>query len=53
MKALNVNIPDMEKKILFNSSIVTLFFNFLSGHFDKIPKDMMKEIMQLVLRDSK
>jgi hypothetical protein len=36
---------------LANSSVVTLFFNFLQGHFDKIPKDMMKEIFKFTLDD--
>lgn len=34
-------------KVLKNASAVTLLFNFMSHHFDKIPKEMLKDVFRL------
>ena len=53
-KDINIyaNLKDEEKKILFNSSNVTMFFNFTQENFDKIPKEMMKEVLKPALKYS-
>ena len=39
-------------KLMTNPSIITLFFNFLQGHFDKIPKEMTRDILKMVSSNS-
>lgn len=46
---MNVKLPANELSLLSNSSVITLFFNFISGHFDKIPKDMLDDIFKHAL----
>ena len=48
---LKITISRDEYKLLTNSSLITLFFNFLQGHFDKIPKEMMQDIFKYALDD--
>lgn len=40
-KTHNLKIPSSEMKMYKSPAIVAMFFNFLQGNFEKIPKDML------------
>jgi hypothetical protein len=52
LKNKKVQLSKPEMKLLTNPSVITLFFNFLQCHFDKVPKDMLIDIFKYALDGS-
>jgi hypothetical protein len=52
LKNNKVQISKAEMKLLNNPSVITLFFNFLQCHFDKVPKEMLIDIFKYAIDGS-
>jgi hypothetical protein len=52
LKNNNVQLSKAEMKLLNNPSVITLLFNFLQCHFDKVPKHMLNDIFKYALDGS-
>jgi hypothetical protein len=52
LKNNKVQLSEDEMKLLKNPSVITLFFNFLQGHSDKVPEHMLNDIFKYALDGS-